>query len=276
VERNSGRQVIERLRRIIEKNEQKLAYFQNRLKQAQFIDRPNQRMIHTAGVQAELYADQLNTLYNQLRELERLYSGGVKLRTTEEHDLRRIWYWANEPALCQALRTEPVSLQAYIDNWHRWMADEDSYPLSIDSGAGELIGFILIRCTGRAWETRYASLELIVIRPDCRYRGYGAEAMKRAIDFAFETLGAATFKTQVDADNYPAFLCFERSGLQCVDRENNSGAERYAMELSREAWQDQRLQETASISHSKFDANTASNNYAVTLFAPLKDLISNR
>ena len=34
---------IQNLLRIIERSEQKLGYFQNRVKQAQFMDRPNQR-----------------------------------------------------------------------------------------------------------------------------------------------------------------------------------------------------------------------------------------
>ena len=55
---DSGHQVIDKLRRIIERNEQKLTYFQNRLKQAEFIDLPNQRLIGTAAGQADSYTDQ--------------------------------------------------------------------------------------------------------------------------------------------------------------------------------------------------------------------------
>ena len=274
--RDNGQQVIERLRKIIERNEQRLAYFQNRLKQAQFIDRPNQRLINTAGVQADAYTDQLAGLEGQLRALEQFYGGGVGLRTTAEADVRRIWRWTTEPMLCRILGTEPIALQTYIDNWRRWLADEDCHPLSVDLPTGELLGFLLIQCTGRAWEDRRAQLEFIIIRPDCRYRGYGTVATRRAIDYAFEHLGVDSFGVQVSADNYAAFLCFERNALQCVDREYYSGAETYNMALRREVWENPDAAETAAVAEIQYDAaNEPTNSYAMTLFGPLKDLVSN-
>ena len=275
--RDNGHQVIERLRKIIEKNEQKLAYFQNRLKQAQFIDRPNRRMIDVAEGQTSSYTDQLGTLYNELRELERLYGGGIKLRTTEEQDLRQTWRWTNEPALRELLHAEPMSFQAYVDNWHRWLADEDMHPFSIDLANGELIGFMLIKCTGRAWEARHASLEFIVIRPDCRYRGYGTEAMKQAIDSAFEHLSVDTFGLRVDADSYGAVLCFERSGLQCIDREHYTDLERYRMEIRREVWEGTDAPSTGFIQEHEDSAASAESSPYLTakLLAPLKELVSN-
>ena len=233
---DSGSQVIDKLRRIIEKNEQKLTYFQNRLKQAEFIDRPNQRLIGTAAGQADSYADQLGILQTQLRELEQLYGGGLKLRTTEERDLRRTWGWTNEPALRNRLHTEFMPFQTYVDNWHRWLTNEDTHPFSIDLPSGELVGFILIKCTdGGNWKT--ATLEFIVIRPDCRYQGYGTEAMQQVIDLVFRHLGVDAFDLQVGIDNYGAFLCFERCGLEYIDQGHYGNLECYRMETRREVWE---------------------------------------
>lgn len=231
---DSGHQVIDKLRRIIEKNEQKLTYFQNRLKQSEFIDQPNQRLIGTAAGQADSFTDQLAILRTQLRELEKLYGGSVKLRTTEERDLRRIWGWTNEPALRDRLRTEFMPFHAYVDNWHRWLADEDTHPLSVDLPTGELVGFMLIRCTDE--DGKVATVEFIVIRPDCRYQGYGTEVMQQAIDWTFEQLGADAFELQVGVDNYAAFLCFERCGLEYIDQGRYGSLECYRMEMRRESW----------------------------------------
>ena len=231
---DSGRQVIDKLRRIIEKNEQKLTYFQNRLKQSEFIDQPNQRLIGTAAGQADSFTDQLAILRTQLRELEKLYGGSVKLRTTEERDLRRIWGWTNEPALRDRLRTEFMPFHAYVDNWHRWLADEDMHPLSVDLPTGELVGFMLIRCTDE--DGKVATVEFIVIRPDCRYQGYGTEVMQQAIDWAFEHLGVEAFELQVGVDNYAAFLCFERCGLEYIDQGRYGSLEYYRMAMRRESW----------------------------------------
>ena len=66
---------INNLLRIIERSEQKLGYFQNRVKQAKFMDQPNQRKIRTAGAQIGMHSAQLEALRSELRQLERLYSG---------------------------------------------------------------------------------------------------------------------------------------------------------------------------------------------------------
>ena len=280
---DSGRQVIDKLRRIIEKNEQKLTYFQNRLKQAEFIDLPNQRLIGTAAGQADSYTDQLAILRTQLRELERLYGGSVKLRTTEERDLRRTWGWTNEPALRDRLCTEFVPFQAYVDNWHRWLANQDTHPFSIDLPSAELGGFMLIKCTGEDWRT--ATLAFIVIRPDCRYHGYGTEAVQQAIDVAFEHLGVDAFRLQVDVDNYGAFLCFERCGLECIDQRRYGKLECYHMEMRREVWEgiksDESIierddRETPEAWDPDVIGEESSPYLTAKLLAPLKELVSER
>ncbi|MYE88233.1 GNAT family N-acetyltransferase [Candidatus Poribacteria bacterium] len=282
VRNDSGRQVIDKLRRIIEKNEQKLTYFQNRLKQSEFIDQPNQRLIGTAAGQADSYVDQLAILQTQLRELEKLYGGSVKLRTTEEQDLRRIWGWTTEPAIRNRLPTEFMPFQAYVANWHHWLADEDTHPFSIDLPTGELIGFMLIKRTGDA--EKVAKLEFIVIRSDCRYQGYGTEAIQQAIDLIFEHLGADTFEVQVGVDNYAAFLCFEKCGLEFIDQGRYGSLECYRMEICREVWEGVRSAESIS-EHGDREALSvrtdaigegASPYLTAKLLAPLKELVSNR
>lgn len=279
---DSGRQVIDKLRRIIEKNEQKLTYFQNRLKQSEFIDQPNQRLIGTAAGQADSYADQLAILQTQLRELEKLYGGSVKLRTTEEQDLRRIWGWTTEPAIRNRLHTEFMPFQVYVANWHHWLADEDTHPFSIDLPTGELIGFMLIKRTGDA--EKVAKLEFIVIRSDCRYQGYGTEAIQQAIDLIFEHLGADAFEVQVGVDNYAAFLCFEKCGLEFIDQGRYESLECYRMEIRREVWEGVRSAESIS-EHGDREALSvrtdaigegASPYLTAKLLAPLKELVSNR
>ena len=280
---NSGRQVIEKLRRIIEKNEQKLTYFQNRLKQAEFIDRPNQRLIGTAAGHADSYTDQLAVLQTQLRELERLYGDTLKLRMTEERDLRRIWGWTNEPGLRNRLHTEFIPFRTYVDNWHRWLADEDAHPFSIDLPSGELVGFMLIRYTDG--DRKAAALEFIVIRSDCRYQGYGTEAMQQAIDLVFEQLAVDTIELQVGIDNYSAFLCFERCGLECADQGRNRNLEWYRMEMRREVWeviksaeliQERSHRETPAAWSPDAIGESSSSYLTAKLLSPLKELVSDR
>ena len=280
---DSGRQVIDKLRRIIEKNEQKLTYFQNRLKQSEYIDQPNQRLIGTAAGQADSYTDQLAVLQIQLRELEKLYGDGLRLRTTEEQDLRRIWGWTNEPTLRNRLCIESMPFEVYINDWHRWLADEDTHPFSIDLPTGELVGFMLIRCIGG--DEKVATLEFIAIRPDCRYQGYGTEAMQQAINLAFEHLGVDAFELQVGVDNYAALLCFEKCGLVCIDQGRNGRLEYYRMEMHRAVWEGVKSAELipehddheTPVTWDPDAVGEGSSPYLTAkLLAPLKELVSNR
>ena len=278
VQRDSDHQVIERLRKIIQKNEQKLAYFQNRLKQAQFMDRPNQRMLNAAGGQANSYADGLGALQSQLQELERLSGGGVKLRTTEKRDLRWIWRWTNQPALRAILRTEPMTFQTYVNHWHRWVADADTQPFSIDLATAELIGFILIQRTPRPSKPRRASLEFIIIRPDYRYRGYGAEALKQAIAFVFEQFGVDAFTVQIDLENEPAFRCFEKSGIRSIKIESGSYIENemdlnlYDMGIRREDWGPPN---STPVHDDDVASAQSTTHLSAKLLAPLRGLMAN-
>ena len=274
---------IQNLRKIIEKNEQKLAYFQNRLKQAEFMDRPNQRLVSTAGGLADSYADGLGALRSELQELERLYGGSVKLRSTEKHDFRRIWRWINEPGVRAILHTEPIPFRTYVNRWHYLLADADTQPLSIDLATNELIGFVLIEQTGSGSKPRFASLEFIIISPDYRYRGYGTEALKGAIGFAFEQLEVEVFTVKIDLDNEPALQCFEKSGFRwsidikaASDVESDVGQNLHDMHIRREDWErtNSPPEEFAQEDDSSVRSTGSKTHLSAKLLAPLKDMIT--
>ena len=156
---------IQNLLRIIERSEQKLGYFQNRVKQAKFMDQPNQRMVRAAGAQVGAHSAQLEGLRSELHQLERLHGGGIYLQQIAESELRRIWGWINRPGIRNLLYTAQVSFETFVNDWHRWVADEQMHALAIEiRNTHLLIGFILLRSN-----TDNVTLEFIVIRPD--YRG---------------------------------------------------------------------------------------------------------
>ncbi len=270
---------IQNLVKIIERNERKLGYFQNRLKQAQFIDRPNQRMVRAAEGQRDSYSDQLSNLERQLRELERLHSGDVKLRTTEERDLRRIWRWINEPEVRTIWQARPATFHACENQWHRWLADEDMQPLSIDLATGELIGFLLMKYSPGRSKLRHATLEFIIIRPDYRHRGYGTDVVKRAVLFAFEQFRVDAFALQVELDNEHALQCFEKSGLGYIDIEPISTVDSdiepnlYTMGIRFEDWEHP---DAPRVHEDEVMPTTPTAHLSAKLLAPLSDLMSNQ
>ena len=223
---------IQNLLRIIERSEQKLEYFQNRVKQAQFMDRPNQRRIRTAGAQVGAYSAQLEGLRSELYRLERLYSGGVHLRQTTENELRQIWGWINRPTIRKYLYDARISFETFLEDWHRWIAQEQTHALAIELRTTRLlVGFILLQ---REEET--VTVKFVVIRPDYRARGYGTDTLVETAHYVFEQLGADHITLEVSADNGPALICFENAGLRYLGYTETS-TQVYTMGIDRSEWE---------------------------------------
>ena len=222
---------INNLLRIIERSERKLGYFQNRVKQAKFMDQPNQRKVRTAGAQIGVHAAQLEGLRNELRQLERLYSGGIQLRQTTENELRQIWGWINRPGIRNHLYAERVSFETFLADWHRWVANAEMHTLAIEIRTTRLlIGFMLLQC-----DTDTVTIEFVIIRPDYRARGYGTDTLIETLRYAFEVLDAEHVTLQVSPDNGPALICFENAGFQYLSY-TDATQQTYTMGIDRSEW----------------------------------------
>lgn len=224
---------IQGLIRIIEKSEQKLGYFQNRVKQAQFMDRPNQRKVRTASAQIGMHSVHLEGLHTELRQLERLHGGGIHLRPTTSRELRRIWGWINRPGIRNILYAARVTFETFMEDWQRWTESAEMYPISIEIRTTRLlIGFMLLQC-----DADTVVVEFVVIRPDQRGRGYGTDALIEAVHYAFEHLNAEHITLQVAPDNDAALTCFENAGFQYLSYTEAAGAA-YTMGINLGEWGD--------------------------------------
>ena len=222
---------IQNLMRIIERSEQKLGYFQNRVKQAQFMDRPNQRMIRAAGAQVGAHSAQLEGLRSQLRQLERLHGGGIRLRQIAESELRRIWGWINRPGVRKLLYATQVSFETFLEDWHRWIENERTHALAIEIRTTRLlIGFALLH-----YGVDTVTLKFVIIRPDYRARGYGTDALLEVVRYAFERLGVEHIALEVSPDNGPALICFENAGFQYLSYTDTT-EQAYTMGIDRSDW----------------------------------------
>ncbi len=236
-------EAIQNLHRIIERSEQKLEYFQNRVKQAKFMDRPNQRKVRAAGAQVGAHSAQLEGLRSELYRLERLYSGGIHLRHTTEHEIRQIWGWINRPAIRRHLYTARVSFETFLEDWHRWTAQEQTHAHAIELRTTRLlIGFILLQ-----YDEDTVTIKFVVIRPDYRARGYGTETLVEAAHYAFEQLGAEHITLQVSVDNGPALICFENAGFRYLGYTDTAG-QTYTMGIERSEWEGDTLIDEAAAS----------------------------
>ena len=225
-------EAIQNMHRIIERSEQKLFYFQNRVKKAQYMERPNQRKIRAAGAQIGMHAAQLESLYSELRELERRRDGGIRLLPTEQSELRRIWTWVNRPGLREILYPTRVPFDTFLADWHRWITESRTHAYSIQIRRTKvLIGFLLLRQEGDT-----AVVVLVVIQPAHRARGYGTDVMCEAVRLAFEELNATHLTLQVPADNDAALTCFEKTGLRYLSY-TDEAVPGYTMGIERGEWE---------------------------------------
>ncbi len=229
---------INNLLRIIERSERKLGYFQNRVKQAKFMDQPNQRKIRTAGAQIGVHSAQLEGLRNELRQLERLYSGGIRLRNTTENELRQIWGWINRPGIRNLLYSARVSFETFLEDWHRWVANAEMHALAIEIRTTHLlIGFMLLQ-----YDADTVTIKFVIIRPDYRARGYGTDTLIETVRYAFEELHAEHVTLQVSPDNGPALICFENAGFQYLSYTDTT-QQTYVMGIERSEWMGDKVED---------------------------------
>ncbi len=233
---------INNLLRIIERSERKLRYFQNRVKQAKFMDRPNQRKVRIAGAQVGTHSAYLEGLRSELRQLERLYSGGIRLRQTAENELRQIWGWINRPGIRNLLYSARVSFETFLEDWQRWAADAETLPLAIEIRTTRfLIGFMLLK---RDADT--VTIRFVIIRPDYRARGYGTDVLIETVRYAFEVLDAEHVTLEVFADNGPALTCFENAGFQYLSYTDMT-RQTYTMGIERSEWAGDKVVDEADV-----------------------------
>lgn len=233
---------INNLLRIIERSERKLGYFQNRVKQAKFMDQPNQRKIRTAGAQIGEHSAQLEGLRSELRQLERLYSGGIYLRNTTENELRQIWGWINRPGIRNLLYSARVSFETFLADWHGWAANAEMRTLAIEIQTTRLlIGFMLLQC-----DADTVTVKFVIIRPDYRARGYGTDTLIETIRYAFEELDAEHVTLQVSPDNGPALICFENAGFQYLSYTDTT-RQAYSMGIERSEWMGDKVEDAQDV-----------------------------
>jgi len=129
-----------------------------------------------------------------------------------------------------------------VDSWARWMNDRavtDFYGghhnLTTFPGAQkaleELKGcrFAIVLLEGDALIGhislhdidqlhRHAFLGIVIGEAEHRGRGYGAEAVRLALDFGYNTLNLHNIMLSVQADNFAAIACYKKVGFREAGR----------------------------------------------------------
>jgi len=139
----------------------------------------------------------------------------VRLRPLEEHDVPFLAGWFGDPEVRHwtHLSEDPPSAQtveAHRERYHRMRDDRRQLRFCIETMDGTPIGdlgLVDIHPHGRA--------ELGITIGDKAYwgRGFGADAIRTALRFAFGPLGCRRIYLITDEDNVRAHRCFEKCGF---------------------------------------------------------------
>ncbi len=140
----------------------------------------------------------------------------INLRAAETSDVERNYRWMNDREVTRHLSMRyPLSLAAE-ETWIREgrarpMAFGDNVFFAIETKDGAHIGNINFH--GMSAEKRKARMGVAIGEKHYWSKGYGTDAMRTFLSFAFDELNLYRVDLTVDADNTRAIACYRKCGF---------------------------------------------------------------
>jgi RimJ/RimL family protein N-acetyltransferase len=149
--------------------------------------------------------------YHPFIEGERLYLREVRLE-----DVTDTYYdWLNDPQVCQYLETRfyPQSKKAIENYVSRFLEDPSSVFLAIIlKNDARHIGNIKIGPIN--WIHRFADIALVLGDKPSWGNGYGTEAIRALVRYAFDILNLHRLQATIYANNHASLRAFTKAGFQ--------------------------------------------------------------
>ena len=139
----------------------------------------------------------------------------VRLRAIERQDIPTFVRWFNDPEVRRHLTMfEPMS-HAQEERWfERQLEQGDGFRFGVDAardGSWVHIGSIGLHQVD--WKNRSAVFGIALGEKDYWNQGYGTEAVRLTLRFAFDELNLHRVELGVFADNPRARRCYEKAGF---------------------------------------------------------------
>lgn len=136
----------------------------------------------------------------------------VRLRAIEHEDLPRCVAWLNDPEVIQYLTLYmPLSHEDEERWFEQYLQDPRRKVLAIETEEGEHIGNIGLEEID--WKNRCAELGIFIGDKQHWGQGYGTDAIRTLLRFAFEELNLNRVYLRVFAFNERARRCYLRCGF---------------------------------------------------------------
>ncbi len=136
----------------------------------------------------------------------------VRLRPLEERDLPQFVEWLADREVTRWLAgiVDPPTLEDEYEWYERRRSDPDSVMWAIETADGRLLGNVELRLAPPA---RRAEMGIAVQDKTQWSKGYGTDAARLVLDYAFKELGLNRVELTTDEENARAVRCYEKCGF---------------------------------------------------------------
>jgi RimJ/RimL family protein N-acetyltransferase len=136
----------------------------------------------------------------------------VRLRAIERSDISRCVAWLNDPEVIRYLTLYmPLSHEDEARWFEQYLQDSRRKVLAIETETGEYIGNIGLEAID--WKNRCAELGIFIGEKAFWGQGYGTDAVRTLLRFAFEELNLNRVELRVFAFNERARRCYLHCGF---------------------------------------------------------------
>ena len=161
-----------------------------------------------------------------------ILGGRVRLRAIERSDIPTFVRWLNDPKVIENLMLYLPLSQAQEEQWFEdYLQDIGRHIFGIETLDGTLIGNVALEHIN--WKNRCAELGIVIGEKHYWDQGYGTEAVRTLLGFAFREMNLHRVFLRVFEDNARAIRCYEKCGFQSEGRlrEAEFSSGRYRDEL---------------------------------------------
>jgi UDP-4-amino-4,6-dideoxy-N-acetyl-beta-L-altrosamine N-acetyltransferase len=142
-----------------------------------------------------------------------IYGEKVRLRRVEREDIPTFVRWFNDPEVREFLVMDRPLSMAEEERWFEGqLEDQNSELFAIETADGVHIGNIGLHNVN--WQHRRAELGIIIGEKEYWGQGYGSDAVRTALRFAFETMNLHRVSLRVYEDNARGIRAYEKCGFQ--------------------------------------------------------------
>ena len=145
-----------------------------------------------------------------------IYGEGIRLRAIERDDIPRFMRWFNDPEVRRYLSMYRPLSRAEEERWlESLLSRQNDIVLAIEVREGDgwrHIGNIGLHKID--WKNRVATLGIAIGEKGYWNRGYGTEAVRTMLRYAFGELGLHRVELEVYSFNPRAQRCYEKAGFK--------------------------------------------------------------